>query len=83
MTNEWVPQIGDSVIVRDPDQFVSPLDKKLLGRSGTVLRVWTPLFASRPRVAVLFGKRNGRGKEFQHSFSVSDLMPWPKEGADR
>jgi len=86
MTNhgeEWVPKVGGCVRVVDADQFVSPLDAKLKDRDGTVLRVWTPPGLRRPRVAVRFGKRNGRGKEFEHSFSVNDLTPWPKEGAAR
>jgi hypothetical protein len=86
MTNhgeEWVPKVGGCVRVVDTDQFVGPLNKKLKDRDGTVLRVWTPVSYSRPRAAVRFGKRNGRGKEFQHSFPVSYLMPWPKEGADQ
>jgi hypothetical protein len=30
---------------------------------------------------VRFGKRNGRGKEFEHSLWAGDLMPWPKKDA--
>jgi len=78
---EWEPNVGDSVRVKDPDQFVAPLDKQLRDRDGVVLRVWTPLGHWRCRAAVRFGKRNGRGKEFEHSLSVGDLIPWPKKDA--
>jgi hypothetical protein len=53
----------------------------LRDRDGVVLRVWTPLGHWRCRAAVRFGKRNGRGKEFEHSLSVGDLIPWPKKDA--
>jgi len=79
---EWVPKVGGCVRVVDADQFVGPLNKKLKDRDGTVLRVWTPVGYPRPRAAVRFEKRNGRGKEFQHLFSVSDLMPWPPKGVE-
>jgi hypothetical protein len=79
--DEWEPIEGDTVRVKDPNQFVSPLDKKLRDRDGVVLRVWTPLGHRRCRAAVCFGKRNGRGKEFQLSVWVIDLMPWPKKDA--
>ena len=78
---EWEPKAGDTVRVKDPDQFVSPLDKQLKDRDGVVLRVWKFLGHGRCRAAVRFGKRNGRGKEFEHSLSVVDLMPWPKKDA--
>ena len=78
---EWEPSAGDTVRVKDPDQFVSPLDKQLKDRDGVVLRVWTPLGHRRCRAVVRFGKRNGRGKEFEHSLLVGDLMLWPKKDA--
>jgi hypothetical protein len=78
---EWEPNVGDSVRVKDPNQFVSPLDKQLKDRDGVVVRVWTPLGPRRRRATVRFGKRNGRGKEFQLSVWVIDLMPWPKKDA--
>jgi len=79
--DEWEPKAGDTVRVKYPDQFVSPLDKQLKDRDGVVLRVWTPLGPRRRRATVRFGKRNGRGKEFEHSLSVGDLMLWPKKDA--
>ena len=79
--DEWEPIAGDAVRVKDPDQFVSPLDKQLKDRDGVVVRVWTPLGHLRRRAVVRFGKRNGRGKEFEHSLSVGDLIPWPKKDA--
>jgi hypothetical protein len=79
--DEWEPSAGDAVRVKDPDQFVSPLDKQLKDRDGVVLRVWTPLGSRRRRATVRFGKRNGRGKEFEYSLSVGDLMLWPKKDA--
>jgi hypothetical protein len=77
----WEPIAGDTVRVKNPDQFVSPLDKQFKDRDGVVLRVWTPLGLRRRRATVRFGKRNGRGKEFEHSLSVGDLMLWPKKDA--
>jgi hypothetical protein len=79
--DEWEPSAGDTVRVKDPDQFVSPLNKQLKDRDGVVVRVWTPLGHRRRRATVRFGKRNGRGKEFEHSLSVGDLMLWPKKDA--
>jgi hypothetical protein len=72
---EWEPIEGDAVRVKDPDHFPSPLDKKFKDRDGVVVRKWLP------RVVVRFGKRNGRGKEFEESLSINDLMPWPKKDA--
>jgi hypothetical protein len=78
---EWEPNVGDSVRVKDPDSFLPPLDKKLRDRDGVVVRKWIPMGRARYRAVVRFGKRNGRGKEFEGSFSINDLMPWPKKDA--
>ena len=78
---EWEPAIGDMVRVKEPDHFLSPLDKKLKDRNGVVVRKWLPDGRFRCRFVVRFEKRNGRGKEFDGSFWAKDLMPWPKKDA--
>jgi hypothetical protein len=78
---EWEPIEGDMVRVKDPDHFLSPLDKKFKDRDGVVVRKWLPAGRLRCKFVVRFGKRNGRGKEFEHSLWAGDLMPWPKKDA--
>ncbi len=79
--DEWEPIEGDAVRVKDPDQFLSPLDKKFKDRDGVVVRKWLPAGRLRCKFVVRFGKRNGRGKEFEHSLWAGDLMLWPKKDA--
>ncbi len=79
--DEWEPIEGDTVRVKDPDHFLSPLDKKFKDRDGVVVRKWLPAGRLRCKCVVRFGKRNGRGKEFEHSLCAGDLMPWPKKDA--
>jgi len=76
-TGKWQTVAGDTVRVKDPDKFVPPLDKMLKDRDGVVVRVWTPPGQRQCRAVVRFGKRNGRGKEFEQSLYLSDLIPWP------
>jgi hypothetical protein len=79
--DEWEPIEGGAVRVKDPSQFLSSLEKKVKDRDGVVVRVWTPLGHWRRRAVVRFGKRDGRGKDFELSLSVVDLMPWPQKDA--
>jgi len=74
---EWSPSVGDCVRVKDPSEWVAELERKLSNRDGVVVRVWRPIGLSIQRVTVRFGKRNGRGKEFELTFFATDLMPWP------
>jgi hypothetical protein len=74
---EWSPSVGDCVRLIDPRKWVAEIERKLSGRDGVVVSVWKPIGLSLQRVTVRFGKRNGRGKEFELSVYATDLMPWP------
>jgi hypothetical protein len=62
-------EVGQQVVCVDPDKFLQPRRNYLRDRVGTVIKVYP---AERPGpqycgwtncVSVLWGKRNGRGKE--------------------
>lgn len=72
-------QVGQIVTCRDPDRFLQPFRSYLKDRQGTVQRVYP---ARRPddqycgpvnKVAVLWAKRNGRGKEQELIMSPKHL----------
>jgi len=72
---QWTAAVGDTVRVLRPKDFESWLAKKLTDRVGVVTWVWEWKIVYGNRVRVRFGKRNGRGKEFDHVFHERDLMP--------
>jgi hypothetical protein len=73
--------VGQVVKCPDPKAFLSPLDKYLTDRTGVVLEVFP---VNRPNanycgptnsVSVLWGKRNGRGKEKEMTMQARDVEP--------
>jgi hypothetical protein len=74
---EWSPSVGDCVRVKDPRGWIARLRRQLADRDGVVLLKWRPTGTCYERVKVRFGRRNGRGKEFELTCYATDLMPWP------
>lgn len=74
---KWMPSIGDTVRVRRWDRYVVWFAKKIADRDAVVVQCWTPIGCSIAVARVRFQRRNGRGKEFEEIFRVTDLMPWP------
>ena len=79
MTNSF--QRGDTVRVRNPDNFLSLVVRKLTDRDAIVLWVGPHNGGFHNRAKVRFAKRNGRGKEFELILRVDDLEPWPNRDA--
>lgn len=63
-------KIGDTVKVKNPQDYQSHFSKKISNRHGVVLSI----FGERlKRVRVRFSKRGNRGKEFEEIIYLSDL----------
>lgn len=77
----WEPSPGDTVRVRNPRVFIASFGKKVADRDAVVIRCFTVLGGRGKSVTVRFGKRNGRGNEFQETLRLGDLIPWPKKDA--
>ena len=77
----WEPSPGDTVRVRDWRQYTPVFGKKVADRDAVVVRCFTVLGGRGKSVTVRFGKRNGRGNEFQETLRLDDLIPWPKSDA--
>lgn len=73
-------EVGQQVLCANPEKFLQPERSYLAGRRGTVVKVFPH---ERPddfycgpigQVKVLWGKRNGRGKEKEINMRPRDLI---------
>jgi len=77
---EWLPSPGETVRVRQWNRYVASFAKKVAERDAVVVQCWkAAIGCSIPIARVRFLKRNGRGKEFEETFRVSELIPWPTQ----
>lgn len=76
-------QVGDTVRVNNPDEYIVEFAKKVRDRDAVVQSVFPPLgrFNSNPMARVEFQKRNGRGKVFTEVMRASSLVVVKKAGA--
>lgn len=65
---------GDAVQVARPDDYTKAFSSRVRDRAAVVVKVWTPLGGTSPKVRVRFGKRGGRGKEFEEIFPMAALV---------
>ena len=77
----WVPKPGEVVRVKQWNQYIVSLARKIADRDAIVVRVWESTVHSRLRATVRFLKRNGRGKEFEETFWAEELIPRPWQNA--
>lgn len=68
----WTPQVGDRVIVRDPDDYIAEVRNKI--RNGRVGEIRS-FQASDPGIAWVVFPGAGRRKEYRHQFRVDALAP--------
>ena len=79
---KWVPSVGDIVRVKQWNRYIVSFAKKIADRDAVVVSCSIPLGCGAFVARVRFLKRNGRGKEFEERFRVSELIPWAGEAAE-
>jgi tRNA1(Val) A37 N6-methylase TrmN6 len=71
------PQPGDFVQVLRPEGLLAAFAKKIQGRAATLVRTYTRAGSNEVTALVLFHKRSGRGKEFEHRMALKYLQKAP------
>ncbi len=68
-------KVGDTVRVKDPDEYIVSFANKVRDRDAVVEFVGPDEHRQfKGRVRVMFQKRNGRGKEFREMMRSRDLI---------
>lgn len=74
ISGAWTPQVGDRVVVSEPDDYLAEVRNKVRGGRVGEIRSFQ---AHNTEMAWVVFPAAGRRKEYRHQFRVGALAPAP------